>query len=194
MEWGCMQALIDFDGWRKWKDFSQNSPISTKSSKLSLTTPASSAPAATVTAKAHSGSNSDSTDSGDMIQSKRTNPPPPDTLAALSSQTESADTLNSISTTDSIPEPVGPVSSTVTLTPGTFQRQTSSQPTKHLGAHSGPRSTGNSPQSSTKNLIQQKSASQNQDDRRRKRTSLGRSGLSGVVEEFEDGREVGVGA
>ncbi|KAK3695614.1 hypothetical protein B0T22DRAFT_112882 [Podospora appendiculata] len=21
MEWGCMQALIDFDGWRKWKDF-----------------------------------------------------------------------------------------------------------------------------------------------------------------------------
>ncbi|KAL2758613.1 hypothetical protein ACRALDRAFT_1080373 [Sodiomyces alcalophilus JCM 7366] len=24
MEWGCMQALIDFDGWRKWKDFSQD--------------------------------------------------------------------------------------------------------------------------------------------------------------------------
>ncbi|KAH8171491.1 response regulator receiver domain-containing protein [Sarocladium implicatum] len=24
MEWGCMQALIDFDGWRKWKDFSQS--------------------------------------------------------------------------------------------------------------------------------------------------------------------------
>lgn len=22
MEWGCMQALIDFDGWRQWKDFS----------------------------------------------------------------------------------------------------------------------------------------------------------------------------
>ncbi|KAI0875250.1 hypothetical protein GGS24DRAFT_456017 [Hypoxylon argillaceum] len=22
-EWGCMQALIDFNGWRKWKDFSQ---------------------------------------------------------------------------------------------------------------------------------------------------------------------------
>lgn len=22
MEWGCMQALIDFDGWRKWKDYS----------------------------------------------------------------------------------------------------------------------------------------------------------------------------
>ncbi|KAK4690209.1 osomolarity two-component system, response regulator SSK1, partial [Lecanoromycetidae sp. Uapishka_2] len=26
MEWGCMQALIDFDGWRKWKDFSQTTP------------------------------------------------------------------------------------------------------------------------------------------------------------------------
>ena len=23
-EWGCMQALIDFDGWKKWKDFSMN--------------------------------------------------------------------------------------------------------------------------------------------------------------------------
>lgn len=22
MEWGCMQALIDFEGWRKWKDLS----------------------------------------------------------------------------------------------------------------------------------------------------------------------------
>merc|ERR1711881_709790 len=21
-EWGCMQALIDFDGWRRWKDYS----------------------------------------------------------------------------------------------------------------------------------------------------------------------------
>lgn len=26
VEWGCMQALIDFDGWRKWKDFSQAKP------------------------------------------------------------------------------------------------------------------------------------------------------------------------
>jgi osomolarity two-component system response regulator SSK1 len=32
MEWGCMQALIDFDGWRKWKDFSQgNGEVSEKS-------------------------------------------------------------------------------------------------------------------------------------------------------------------
>lgn len=29
MEWGCMQALIDFDGWRKWKDFSQAKPAAT---------------------------------------------------------------------------------------------------------------------------------------------------------------------
>ncbi|RDW66937.1 hypothetical protein BP5796_09686 [Coleophoma crateriformis] len=29
MEWGCMQALIDFDGWRKWKDFSQAKDEST---------------------------------------------------------------------------------------------------------------------------------------------------------------------
>ncbi|KAI0021425.1 CheY-like protein [Xylariomycetidae sp. FL0641] len=26
-EWGCMQALIDFDGWRKWKDFSQKAEV-----------------------------------------------------------------------------------------------------------------------------------------------------------------------
>lgn len=24
MEWGCMQALIDYDGWRKWKSYSSN--------------------------------------------------------------------------------------------------------------------------------------------------------------------------
>ena len=34
MEWGCMQALIDFDGWRKWKDFSQNSPDNESSKKV----------------------------------------------------------------------------------------------------------------------------------------------------------------
>lgn len=26
-EWGCMQALIDFDGWRTWKDFVPRPPI-----------------------------------------------------------------------------------------------------------------------------------------------------------------------
>ncbi|KAF2104655.1 hypothetical protein NA57DRAFT_29683 [Rhizodiscina lignyota] len=30
-EWGCMQALIDFDGWHKWKDFaSAQSPVNSK--------------------------------------------------------------------------------------------------------------------------------------------------------------------
>ncbi|KAK3364456.1 hypothetical protein B0T25DRAFT_445978 [Lasiosphaeria hispida] len=24
MEWGCMQALIDYDGWRKWKEYTQD--------------------------------------------------------------------------------------------------------------------------------------------------------------------------
>ncbi|KAJ5035021.1 uncharacterized protein L3040_008283 [Drepanopeziza brunnea f. sp. 'multigermtubi'] len=33
MEWGCMQALIDFDGWRKWKDFSQQAADQDKEAK-----------------------------------------------------------------------------------------------------------------------------------------------------------------
>ncbi|KAK4239479.1 hypothetical protein C8A03DRAFT_32431 [Achaetomium macrosporum] len=39
MEWGCMQALIDFDGWRKWKAYSQkpdgedNAPKKSKAKK-----------------------------------------------------------------------------------------------------------------------------------------------------------------
>jgi osomolarity two-component system response regulator SSK1 len=50
MEWGCMQALIDYDGWRKWKDFSHTKeeteaakkPSKTKKTKnrLSFTSPA----------------------------------------------------------------------------------------------------------------------------------------------------------
>ena len=34
-EWGCMQALIDFDGWRKWKDFAAQSDTSKNTSKIS---------------------------------------------------------------------------------------------------------------------------------------------------------------
>lgn len=34
-EWGCMQALIDFDGWRKWKDFAAQSDTTDGTSKLS---------------------------------------------------------------------------------------------------------------------------------------------------------------
>jgi osomolarity two-component system, response regulator SSK1 len=26
-EWGCMQALIDYDGWRKWKDAAQENGL-----------------------------------------------------------------------------------------------------------------------------------------------------------------------
>ncbi|OIW30571.1 hypothetical protein CONLIGDRAFT_544779, partial [Coniochaeta ligniaria NRRL 30616] len=33
MEWGCMQALIDFDGWRKWKDFSHKADEADASKK-----------------------------------------------------------------------------------------------------------------------------------------------------------------
>ncbi|KAJ9130290.1 hypothetical protein NKR23_g12261, partial [Pleurostoma richardsiae] len=39
MEWGCMQALIDFDGWRKWKHFSQrNEEAETAAKKLAAKT------------------------------------------------------------------------------------------------------------------------------------------------------------
>jgi osomolarity two-component system response regulator SSK1 len=31
MEWGCMQALIDFDGWRTWKDFAEQEQETSKS-------------------------------------------------------------------------------------------------------------------------------------------------------------------
>ncbi|KAF1999023.1 hypothetical protein P154DRAFT_523635 [Amniculicola lignicola CBS 123094] len=34
-EWGCMQALIDFDGWRKWKDFAAQSDTNDATSKIS---------------------------------------------------------------------------------------------------------------------------------------------------------------
>lgn len=45
-EWGCMQALIDFDGWRKWKDFDaapcttpvKKSPVPAKKGAVSPST------------------------------------------------------------------------------------------------------------------------------------------------------------
>ncbi|KAI1851976.1 hypothetical protein JX266_002829 [Neoarthrinium moseri] len=55
MEWGCMQALIDFDGWRKWKDYSQKAgeedaakkaaaaKAKAKKNRLSMTTAAAAA-------------------------------------------------------------------------------------------------------------------------------------------------------
>jgi len=38
MEWGCMQALIDFDGWRKWKDFSTQTKNAESKSKPEAST------------------------------------------------------------------------------------------------------------------------------------------------------------
>ncbi|KAJ2992898.1 hypothetical protein NUW58_g2016 [Xylaria curta] len=35
-EWGCMQALIDFDGWRKWKDFSQKTEADEAAKKAAV--------------------------------------------------------------------------------------------------------------------------------------------------------------
>ncbi|KAI1819678.1 CheY-like protein [Xylaria intraflava] len=35
-EWGCMQALIDFDGWRKWKDFSQKTQVEDPAKKVAV--------------------------------------------------------------------------------------------------------------------------------------------------------------
>jgi osomolarity two-component system response regulator SSK1 len=34
-EWGCMQALIDFDGWRRWKDFAEKSETMDSKSRMS---------------------------------------------------------------------------------------------------------------------------------------------------------------
>nr|AAR30132.1 putative two-component response regulator SSK1p [[Gibberella] fujikuroi var. moniliformis] len=36
MEWGCMQALIDFDGWRKWKEISQEAEESAAAKKAAV--------------------------------------------------------------------------------------------------------------------------------------------------------------
>ena len=34
-EWGCMQALIDYDGWRKWKDYGAQSETTANTANLS---------------------------------------------------------------------------------------------------------------------------------------------------------------
>ncbi|KAF9778827.1 hypothetical protein IL306_002884 [Fusarium sp. DS 682] len=36
MEWGCMQALIDFDGWRKWKEISQEAEQNAAAKKAAV--------------------------------------------------------------------------------------------------------------------------------------------------------------
>ena len=197
-----MQALIDFDGWRKWKHFSQSSPNSSKGTNIltagqSTGTGSASSPVSANRNK-KSTNQSDSTGSSDST-SNHNGISPPDTLTALNAQhSESVDTLESVSTTDSVisTETAAPMSSAATLTPaGNFSRQSSSQSGKQIPQpHS---STNLSPKLqpiSSKHQIQNKPAMQPQDERRRKRSSLGRSGLSGVVEEMEDGGGVGVGA
>ncbi|KAL8726257.1 MAG: hypothetical protein Q9181_006118 [Wetmoreana brouardii] len=57
MEWGCMQALIDFDGWRKWKDFSQTQP-NTSNNNNNKTSPSS------MDKNAKAGANKDSAGGG----------------------------------------------------------------------------------------------------------------------------------
>ncbi|KAF4953367.1 hypothetical protein FSARC_12418 [Fusarium sarcochroum] len=37
MEWGCMQALIDFDGWRRWKEISQEAEENEAAKKAAAT-------------------------------------------------------------------------------------------------------------------------------------------------------------
>ena len=37
MEWGCMQALIDFDGWRRWKEISQEAEQNEAAKKAAAT-------------------------------------------------------------------------------------------------------------------------------------------------------------
>ena len=54
MEWGCMQALIDYDGWRKWKDFAAGEDGDTASKKASA---AAAGTAAAAAAKAKSKKN-----------------------------------------------------------------------------------------------------------------------------------------
>ena len=39
MEWGCMQALIDFDGWRKWKDYGGMTTTTTTTTITSTNVP-----------------------------------------------------------------------------------------------------------------------------------------------------------
>lgn len=185
-----MQALIDFDGWRKWKDFSQLSPVSSKKNSDALGT---TKPSATILSGSvlpargrESASNSNSTGSSDSALANVSSIP--DTLTALNAKSESADTLDSVSTTgsNSSAETAAPLaSSTATLTPqGSFHRQLPPQP---LVPHSLRPSTTETALASSKQHLHLKQSGPIKEERRRKRSSLGHGGLTGVVEEMEDG-------
>ena len=192
-----MQALIDFEGWRKWKEFAQDSSVPMKKSLDISSTPKSTAAtfnnnAALPSKTREAASNSASTGSSGSTSSP--NPPLHDTLMALNEKTESADTLESVSTfhSTSSAETAAPfASSTATLTPqATLQRQIPPQPTKQLSqpqVHALRSLASDTAQATAKQAPLPKSNGSVKDDRRRKRSSLGHGGLTGVVEELEDG-------
>ncbi|CAK7221967.1 Two-component response regulator SSK1p [Sporothrix curviconia] len=83
MEWGCMQALIDFDGWRKWKE------------QKSLPAPTAQHPdsgSGDVSGDAHSSTKKSKKSSG---HTKR-----PSMSTVSRDKTESSETTNTVSSTD----------------------------------------------------------------------------------------------
>lgn len=104
MEWGCMQALIDFDGWRKWKDFSQTTTTTaTKSTKVNSTTVSSTGTGVIAGQKSKrlTDPHSDSTDTNGTPPIQSSNPPIPNSLVALNDKSESADTIGSLDSMES---------------------------------------------------------------------------------------------
>jgi len=52
MEWGCMQALIDFDGWRQWKTYTDDESAKKAKAKKERATINGSAASTSLTASA----------------------------------------------------------------------------------------------------------------------------------------------
>ncbi|KAL1894400.1 Two-component response regulator SSK1p [Sporothrix stenoceras] len=90
MEWGCMQALIDFDGWRKWKE--QKLPAQTSSSQ-------------TAHADGNSGNgntgNNGSSDATSSKKSKKSSGHSKRPSMSLAAEGESSETTNTVSSTES---------------------------------------------------------------------------------------------
>lgn len=67
IEWGCMQALIDFEGWRRWKRSTIDKPAQSKENKActsKTTTPTTQEPPATTPAAAPSKDEEDGDEEG----------------------------------------------------------------------------------------------------------------------------------
>ena len=214
MEWGCMQALIDFDGWRKWKDFAQPARATTRSTRATtantISTTAGGSSGTPKVNRVGKASHSSSSASNDTSSSSK--PAIPKTLVALNDKVESGDTIgstdspnsdDSIETLDlkssrrtpTMPQlatfsSIGSTDSVSTMMPSrnSISRQSSLQSTHTVVGRD---SLSNSPVRAaihTPSIGSVVSAGQ-EENRRRKRSSFGRSGLSGVSEEVE-----GVGA